>query len=116
MTLFNFSNRSKSNFPIRMIDVLDAAAIFFALTAAAYAVDTPMGGVVCDIVAFVYGNLGRGIAVLAICVVGVGAMLGKASWGLAIMVGVGIGVLFGSMPIASYIYSGGTTASLNMCA
>lgn len=55
---------------------------------------SPMGNVLCNIVAIVYGNLGRGIATLAVVVIGVGATLGKTSWGLAMIVGVGIAVIF----------------------
>ena len=64
--------------------------------------NTPMGDVLCAIVDFViYGNLGRGLATLAIIIVGVGAMLGKVSWGLAITVGVGISVMFGAYDIGT---------------
>jgi type IV secretory pathway VirB2 component (pilin) len=112
----NLDPSTKSKRAVLMVDIFAAAVVLLATTASAYAgVNTPMGAVVCMIVSFVYGNMGRGLAVLAICIVGVGAMLGKVSWGLAILVGVGIGILFGSMALASWIYSGGTTASLNMC-
>src|SRR5579871_2273231 len=45
---------------------------------------SPMGNVTCNILLFLLGNLGRAIAVLAIIVLGIGASLGKVSWGLAI--------------------------------
>jgi type IV secretory pathway VirB2 component (pilin) len=64
---------------------------------------TPMGNVVCAIVSWAMGNLGRGIAVLAVCVLGVGAMLGKVSWGLSVVVGVGIAVFFGACWIVTYL-------------
>lgn len=70
------------------------AALFYALiTVQANAVVTPMGTVLCDIVYMIYGNLGRGLATLAIIIVGVGATLGKVSWGLAITVAIGISVI-----------------------
>ncbi len=66
----------------------------FLFSNAAYAAHwTPMGAVLCYIAGFMYGNLGRGLATLAIIVVGVGATLGKVSWGLAITVAVGISVM-----------------------
>lgn len=61
---------------------------------AAYATVTPMGTVLCSIVSMVYGNLGRGLATLAVVVIGVGATLGKTSWGLAMTVAIGIAVIF----------------------
>lgn len=49
-----------------------------------------MGNILCKIVSFFQGNLGRGLGTLAIIIVGIGAMLGKVSWGLALIVIVGI--------------------------
>jgi len=76
-----------------------AIAIYTAGVTAAYAnppapADTPMGTVLCAVIGFVYGNMGRGLATLAIIIIGVGATLGKVSWGLAITVGVGISIIF----------------------
>lgn len=48
----------------------------------------------------IFADLGRGIATLAICALGVGAMLGKVSWAMAITVGVGLATLFGAAEIA----------------
>lgn len=71
------------------------AVLFYALAMAqAYAVATPMGFVICTIVGFIYGNLGRGLATLAVMIVGAGACLGKVSWGLAITVAIGISIIF----------------------
>lgn len=58
--------------------------------------DSPMGFVLCVIIDMVYGNLGRGLAILAVIIVGVGATLGKVSWGLAITVATGIATIFGA--------------------
>jgi len=73
--------------------------------------DSPMGFVLCSVAKWIiYGNLGRGLATLAIVVVGVGATLGKVSWGLAITVAVGISVVFGSPSIVTALM--GTTAAV----
>lgn len=68
--------------------------------------DTPMGDVICDVVSFIYGNLGRGLASLAIIILGVGATLGKVSWGLAITVAVGISVIFNAWWITNALTGG----------
>jgi len=60
----------------------------------AYAGNTPMGEVLCTILDWITGNLGRGLATIAVAILGVGAMLGKSSWGLALTVGIGIVVVF----------------------
>jgi type IV secretory pathway VirB2 component (pilin) len=78
-----------------------AIAIYTTVITAAYAtfVVSPMGTVLCFIVSIIYGNLGRAIATLAIIMIGIGAMLGKASWGMAITVLVGIAIVFNASAI-----------------
>lgn len=66
-------------------------------------IDTPMGTVLCNIVEMVYGNLGRGLATLAVIIIGVGATLGKTSWGLALTVAVGIAVIFNAHIVVGYL-------------
>ena len=67
---------------------------------------TAMGNVLCKVVDMVYGNLGRGLATLAVIIIGVGATLGKVSWGLAITVGVGISVIFNAENIVDLLDAG----------
>ena len=43
--------------------------------------DTPMGNVLCTAVTWFTGNTGKGLATIAITVIGIGALLGKVSWG-----------------------------------
>jgi type IV secretory pathway VirB2 component (pilin) len=50
--------------------------------------------ILCNLADMVTGNLGRGLATCAVLTIGVGATLGKVSWGLAITVAVGISVIF----------------------
>lgn len=69
----------------------------------AYATNSAMGNVLCAIVSLVYGNLGRGLATLAVVILGVGATLGKTSWGLALTVAVGISVIFNAHIIVGYL-------------
>lgn len=82
------------------------AAAYLLVIYPALATDTPMGIVLCNIVDFIYGNMGRGLATIAIIVVGVGATLGKVSWGLAITVAVGISVIFNAPTIADALLAG----------
>lgn len=81
--------------------------------ALAAAGQSPMGNVICAIVGIIYGNLGRGLAVLAVIIVGVGGTLGKISWGMAITVAVGIATVFGAVPLVAYLISG--NASTPIC-
>lgn len=76
------------------------------MQAAYAATDSAMGTVLCNIVDIVYGNLGRGLATLAVVIIGVGATLGKTSWGLAMTVAVGISVIFNAGTVVGYLGSG----------
>lgn len=78
----------------------------------AMAQQSPMGNVICFIIGIIYGNLGRGLAVLAVIIVGVGATLGKVSWGLAMTVAIGIGTVFGAVPLVAYLISGSSATAI----
>lgn len=74
----------------------------------AYAyVDTYMGYSICIAASMFFGNAGKGLCTIGICILGVGALLGKISWGIAIVVGCGLSILFGS---ASLVF---TLAGIN---
>lgn len=62
-----------------------------------------LGFIICGVWELIYTDVGRGLATLAICALGVGAMLGKVSWGLAITVAVGIAVMFNADYLAGYL-------------
>ena len=55
-----------------------------------------IAGVLCSVVNIILGSMGRALATLAIIFIGVGATLGKVSWGMAITVAVGISVMLGA--------------------
>lgn len=80
-----------------------AIALYIVTINMAYASNTPMGFVLCNVVNMIYGNLGRGLATLAVLVLGVGATLGKVTWGLAITVAIGISVIFNAGNIVSML-------------
>lgn len=63
--------------------------------------DTPIGNVFCTVRDWFTGNTGKGIATIAITIIGIGALLGKVSWGMAMIVGLGIAVVFGASGILS---------------
>lgn len=67
-----------------------------------------IGNMLCNVANWFKGPIGRGIATLAIIVIGVGALMGKVSWGMAIIVGIGIAVIFGAPTIVSELGAGGS--------
>lgn len=84
-------------------------AVYTVLTAAnAYAFSPPAGSAsvgwtLCLIWAIIHTDILRGIATLAVVALGIGAMLGKVSWGLAILVTAGIAAMFGANPLLAAI-------------
>lgn len=69
---------------------------------------TTIEGVVCKLVGALSGPTGRAVATLAIIIIGVGALMGKVSWGMAIIVAIGIAIVFGAPAILN-VLSGGTS-------
>lgn len=62
---------------------------------------TPMGEVLCYVLNLLIGQAGQGIASIGVSAVAISAIMGKASWGFAMTVVVGIGVLFGCINLAA---------------
>ena len=60
---------------------------------------------ICSIAKVVQTNVAKGIATLAIIMLGIGAMLGKVSWSMALLVAVGIAVVFNAGAVAASLGS-----------
>ena len=73
--------------------------------------NTPMGNVLCTAVGWFTGNTGKGLATIAITVIGIGALLGKVSWGMAMIVGVGVAIVFGAAGIVGAMGAGVTAVN-----
>lgn len=69
--------------------------------------DEPISDTLCAIISWLRGTTGRAIATIAIIIVGVGALMGKVSWGMAIIVAIGVAIVFGAPQIVE-ILGGGT--------
>lgn len=65
--------------------------------------------VLCEVVSWFTGSVGKGIATLAIIIIGIGALMGKVSWGMAIIVGIGVAVIFGASSLVDDL--GGSAGS-----
>lgn len=77
------------------------AAAVVALPDLSFATDTPMGNVFCTLSTWATGNTGKGLATIAITVIGIGALLGKVSWGMALIVVLGVALVFGASGIVN---------------
>ena len=77
--------------------------------------DTVIAKAFCNVIAWFTGTTGKGIATLAIIVIGVGALMGKVSWGMAIIVGIGVALIFGAAALVNSIAGGQTDSTFNSC-
>jgi type IV secretory pathway VirB2 component (pilin) len=57
--------------------------------------------VFCNAVQMLTGGTGKAIATIAIIAVGIGALLGKISWGMALIVACGVALVFGAAGIVT---------------
>lgn len=96
----NLTNFASNSSAWQLCLVMALTATFMMLPEMASAADV-IGGVLCDVVAWFNGPVGKGIATLAIIIIGVGALMGKVSWGMAIIVGIGVAVVFGADDIVN---------------
>jgi type IV secretion system protein VirB2 len=68
-------------------------------------VDDPTGIVTifCNVIGQITGGIGKVIAILILISMAIGLFIGKISWGLAIAVMVGMGLLFGASGVVGVI-------------
>jgi type IV secretory pathway VirB2 component (pilin) len=62
-----------------------------------------IGLVLNRVVCMLTGTVGKAIATIAICVVGIGLFMGKLSWTLALATALGIGLIFGAASIVTWL-------------
>ena len=67
--------------------------------------------VFCNVVVIMTGTTGKAIATVAIIAVGVGALLGKISWGMALIVALGVALVFGAASVVSALGGSGSGCS-----
>jgi type IV secretory pathway VirB2 component (pilin) len=63
----------------------------------------------CTLVNWMTGTTGRAVATLAIIIIGVGALMGKVSWGMAIIVALGVAIIFGAPALVGMLGGQGGT-------
>lgn len=65
---------------------------------------------ICNIVWLITGGVAKATATLAIIFIGISAMIGKVSWGMALVVATGIGIVFGAGYISVILGAGNSCA------
>ena len=64
----------------------------------------------CKIRLLITGTTGKALATIAVTIIGIGALLGKISWGMALIVGMGVAIVFGASSLVDAIKPGATVA------
>ncbi|MEI6730349.1 MAG: TrbC/VirB2 family protein [Pseudomonadota bacterium] len=75
------------------------AAAGAAATTGAGSGDNAISQVFCNVVLVLQGTTGKAIATVAVIAIGVGALIGKVSWGTALIVALGVALIFGASSI-----------------
>jgi type IV secretory pathway VirB2 component (pilin) len=65
--------------------------------------NTKISNIICNAVNQLTGPIGRAIAILIIISLAISLFLGKVSWGMAIAVAVGMGILFGAKGVVNLL-------------
>jgi type IV secretory pathway VirB2 component (pilin) len=104
----------KINYPLALIVVTGIALVF----GAAAILDTiatgntiagggtGLQGLLCNLLNVLTGTAGKSIACIAIIMLGIAAMVGKASFPAALTIVLGIGIMFGAAPIVTKLVPG----------
>ena len=77
-------------------------------TEVAFASDTVVGNMLCNVAGWTSGSTGRGVATLAVIIVGILAVMNKISWGIVLIHIVGVALFEGA---GSIVDSLGTSGS-----
>jgi type IV secretion system protein VirB2 len=93
-------------------------ALFFSLSVAA-ADNDPTGIVTifCNVINQITGGIGKVVSVLILISLAIGLFIGKLTWGVAISVMLGMGILFGAASVVDTIAgtSGGDATAVSLC-
>lgn len=95
------SNLYKNTVNYSFMVILFAVAVFVPEQALATGVLD-----LCKVVGLLQGDVAQAVATVAVITLGIGAAIGRVSWNQAILVGIGIVVIFGVGPIVEL--AGGT--------
>ena len=59
--------------------------------------------VICNVVKEITGPIGQAVSTVAVIFIGIGLFMGKVSWGLALGITTGMGMLFGAENVVGWI-------------
>lgn len=89
--------------------LLSPEVMVLATTTTTTSSDSNITNILCNAINQLTGPIGKAIAILIIISLAISLFLGKVSWGMAIAVAVGMGILFGAKNVVGLL-SGDKTA------
>ncbi len=113
----------KQNYFFKSTLVLIVFLVFAFYTNNVFAADsnpdaTGIVKIFCNVINQITGGIGKVISILILISMAIGLFLGKITWGLAIAVMVGMGLLFGAKGLVDVIAKGSSAqadAQTNLC-
>jgi type IV secretion system protein VirB2 len=95
---------------VRLLLTLLVIFSTFAVRSEVFAEDaTGIVTIFCNVINEITGGVGKVISILILISMAIGLFLGKITWGLAIAVMVGMGLLFGATKLVDLISEGAST-------
>lgn len=91
-----------------------ALALFIPDSAYAGVGDDPLSKTLCLVVNWFTGGMGSAIATLGIVVLGIGAMMGKVSWQMALIVAFGLSVMFSGARVVELLTGQAAACPIDM--
>ena len=67
--------------------------------------------VLCNVIDVIQGPTGKTICIIVIITLSIGLFLGKVTWGVAIAIAVGMGILFGAGQLVGFLSKTGSDGS-----
>lgn len=75
-----------------------------------------LANIICQVIRALQGDFARGVAIIALIFLGFSLFLGKVSWGVALAIGIGLGVVFGAHLVVDFVTANeGGGAELKKC-
>lgn len=109
-----FFDETKSNYVRSLLALMTfVSLLLFSFSAAAATSTNDPTGIItifCNVINQITGGIGKVISILILISMAVGLFLGKITWGVAIAVMVGMGLLFGAASVVDVISSNSAAA------
>ncbi|WP_341755407.1 TrbC/VirB2 family protein [Candidatus Tisiphia endosymbiont of Ptychoptera albimana] len=106
----SYSEQFDSSFVWRLLFILCSIALITTASDAFATTADPVGDVLCKLILLFRGNTARGIAIIAIIVLGIQTLRGQLKWEVALVIVTGIVILFKAPEIINMVAGSGAAS------